>query len=329
MNNNSRLADFLLPDTPFFISTFYQFVKVADPEKTKQTLMEKAQELQILGLIILGQEGFNTTCSSQSQESLNQWKEFIKTHFNISQLNEKNSKSDKPPFLRFSIKIRDEIVTTGRTDLYLPTEKQNHNHHLTPEEWDQVMEQERDNIVIIDTRNWYEYEIGSFNSALNPNIEKFTEFPRHFQEQNISPDKKILIFCTGGIRCEKGILELQEKGYKNVFQLEGGILNYFEKRPHRNFWGECFVFDNRVAVTQELKPSEKYTLCPHCGQPASLKKDCLRCDTEFQICEKCSILENKKDTCSKNCSFQWDRFKKKGARQEPPYSQVIKKFKNT
>ncbi|MFN9067742.1 MAG: rhodanese-like domain-containing protein, partial [Bdellovibrionales bacterium] len=255
MNKNSKVADYLRRDTPFFISTFYQFIKIEDPEITKQKLLKKAEELQILGLLILGHEGFNTTCSSQSEAALIQWKDFIKKELGLSQLNEKNSQSDTPPFLRFSIKIRDEIVTTGRKDLHLPTEKQNHNHHLSPEEWDRVMEEELDNVVIIDTRNWYEYEIGSFQGALNPNIEKFTEFPRYFEEQNISPDKKILIFCTGGIRCEKGILELQEKGYKNVFQLEGGILNYLEKRPNKKFWGECFVFDNRVAVTQELKPS--------------------------------------------------------------------------
>lgn len=325
MNQNTRLADFLLPDTPFFISTFYQFTPVNELETTRLKLIEKAKELKILGLLILGHEGFNTTCSAQSEESLSAWKDFLKTMFSVPHLNNKDSKSDKPPFLRFSVKIREEIVTTGRTDLHLQPDLQNHNFHLSPKDWEKMMLKE--NTVVIDTRNWYEYQIGTFDGALNPNIEKFTEFPKYFEEQNISPDKNIMIFCTGGIRCEKGILELQERGYKNVYQLEGGILNYLKERPNQKFKGECFVFDNRVAVDQEMQPSKTYTLCPHCGQPAQIKLDCVRCDTEFQICESCQKIDTKKDTCSKNCAFQWNRFKKKGARQEPPYLQAIRKFK--
>jgi UPF0176 protein len=324
--NGSTVADFLRPDTPFFISSFYQFIKVANPSQAKVRLEEKARELQVLGLLILGHEGFNTTCSTQSAESLEAWKSFIKTEFGLKSLNDKDSQSTKPPFLRFSIKIREEIVTTGRTDLHLDSALQNQNHHLSPADWDKMMSDP--DTVIIDTRNWYEYKVGTFEGALNPNIEKFTEFPKYFAEQSISPDKKIMIFCTGGIRCEKGILELQEKGFQNVYQLEGGILNYLKQRPHQKFKGECFVFDNRVAVDQNLQPSQTYTLCPHCGQPAHTKKTCVRCDSEYQICSACVEIDLKKDMCSKNCTFQWNRHKKKGAQQLAPYTQIVKKFKS-
>jgi len=326
-SSNSFLAEKTAP-TQFFISTFYHFVEVNDPEAFKRELQTKAQELNIKGLIIIGREGFNTTSSAVSPQSLEAWKAFFRERFSLSGLNNKDSISDKPPFLRFTVKVRPEIVTTGRADLHLDSQRVGHNAHLSPEEWDRVLKEERDQVVLIDTRNWYEYNIGTFRGALNPNIEKFTEFPEYFEKQNIEKDQKILIFCTGGIRCEKGILELQEKGYNNVYQLEGGILKYLEKKPHQEFEGECFVFDNRVAVDQELRPSTTYKFCPHCGQPAKLQKECVRCDTPYLICEACAQLEVKKDTCSKNCAHQWSvRPQKKGARQEAPYERELQKWK--
>ncbi len=313
----------------YFVSTFYYFTPIEDPEAFKIELKQKAQEMDIKGLIIIGHEGFNTTSSSDSREKLEAWKSYFKTRFQLAELNNKDSACDKIPFLRFSVKVRPEIVTTGRPDLHLESNKVGHNHHLSPSEWDRVMKEERDQIVIIDTRNWYEYDIGTFKGALNPNIEKFTEFPQYFENQKIDKNQKILIFCTGGIRCEKGILELQERGYDNVYQLEGGILKYLEEKPHQEFEGECFVFDNRVAVDQSLQPSEKYKLCPHCGQPAAIKRECVRCDTEFLICDKCVELETKKDTCSKNCAHQWTvRPNKKGPHQLRPYELMIKPQKN-
>ena len=135
-----------------------------------------------------------------------------------------------------------------------------------------------------------------------------------------------MIFCTGGIRCEKGILELQEKGYDNVYQLDGGILKYIEEKPNQEFVGECFVFDNRVAVDQELKPTQVYKFCPHCGQPGSVKKVCVRCDTDYQICDKCIEIQVKKDTCSKNCANQWEaRPNRKGNHQFRPHELAEKK----
>ena len=322
------VADILLPDTPFFITSFYQFIEISDPDSFRLTLLEKANELKILGLIILGKEGFNATTCCQNKDDFETWKKFFKDTFNLQALNNKDSESNQPPFLRLSIKVKPEIVTTGRTDLKLATEKQNQNFHLSPDQWEKVLQEEAGDVVVIDTRNWYEYQLGTFKGAQNPNIEKFTEFPDYFKKQNIPPEKKILIFCTGGIRCEKGILELQEEGYKNVYQLEGGILNYLKEKPHKSFTGECFVFDNRVAVDQDLKPSKTYKLCPHCGQPAAQKLQCIRCDHDYIICEACVQIEVKKDTCSKNCAFQWNRHKKKGPRQEAPYSEIIKKLKN-
>lgn len=291
-----------LENTPkYYLTAYYRFLKLDDVEAIKTQLENKAEELEIRGLVILGTEGFNSTVSGKSPEALQAWKNFISEFFKVDNVNFKDSESEKSPFRRFKVKIRDEIVTTGIPGIMPP---EGINHHLTPTEWNQVLKEEKD-WVMIDTRNWYEYQIGTFKGALNPDIEKFTDFPEYIEAQGISKYKKMLIFCTGGIRCEKGILELQKQGYDNVFQLEGGILNYLKEYPNDQYEGECFVFDHRVAVDQNLQPSKKFGLCPHCGQPSTIDIECKRCDTHALICEHCIEIQYAKDTCSRDCAYQW------------------------
>lgn len=289
----------------YHIAAFYQFLHLTPPqydlEKIKNDLCEYAEKNSIKGLVILGPEGINSTSAAYSEKTMSNYKQFLLNYFQLEKMNFKDSYSEKAPFKKYVVKLREEIVTLGTPELF-PESTQ--NHHLTPTQWNEVMKNEKD-YVIIDTRNWYEYKIGTFKGSLNPNIEKFTEFPEYLEQQKIDKDKKMLIFCTGGIRCEKGILELQRQGYKNVYQLEGGILKYLEEYPQDQFEGECFVFDHRVAVDQKLQPTQKYGLCPHCGQPSQIEIHCKRCDFETLICEDCSKLDWKKDTCSKNCAYQY------------------------
>ncbi len=286
----------------FYISTFYKFTKLNDLEKIKTDLESLAENTATRGLIILGHEGFNATVSSLTEERLAQFKDGLTKYFKSPELMFKDSISHVSPFRRFKVKIRDEIVTLGTPELFPP---EGINHHLTPSQWNDVMKNE-DDYVMIDTRNWYETKIGTFKGAVNPMTDQFTEFPQFMESQSIAKDKKVLIFCTGGIRCEKGILELQRKGYKNVFQLHGGILNYIKEYPNDQFEGECFVFDHRVAVDQKLEPTKNYKLCPHCGQPGATPVECKRCDTQTCICEDCHHLEWKKETCSKNCAYHYE-----------------------
>jgi UPF0176 protein len=300
----------------YHISAFYHFTPLQNLESIKGELEATAERLSIRGLLILGTEGINTTCAAESLNALDEYKAWVLDFFKTDAIVFKDSKSDRPPFRRYKVKIREEIVTTGLPGVMPPAGK---NHHLSPEEWNRVLKEESD-FVMIDTRNWYEYKIGTFRGALNPDIEKFTDFPAFIEGQGISKDKKMLIFCTGGIRCEKGILELQNQGYQKVYQLEGGILNYLSRFPEDQFEGECFVFDHRVAVDQNLEPSKKYVLCPHCGQPGNTMVVCKRCDHEDRICETCAGLDFKKDTCSKNCAHQWELNPgKKGQRQLLPF----------
>ncbi len=285
-------------------------------EQIQQELEEKALALGIRGLVILGSEGFNSTVAAPSEESFHTFKSWIQSRFQAPDLIFKNSFAPTMPFRRFKVKIRQEIVTLGTPELKPDTAN---NHHLTPSQWNQVLTEESD-FLLIDTRNWYETKVGTFKGAINPGIDQFTDFPQWLESQSYPKDKKMLIFCTGGIRCEKGILELQRKGYDNVFQLEGGILKYIEERPNDQFEGECFVFDHRVAVNQSLQPSTRFKLCPHCGQPAATPISCQRCDTPAMICEDCVQKIWIKETCSKNCAHHLELHpERKGARQIQPF----------
>lgn len=295
----------------YYVSTFYNFQKLNDPQTVKNDLVAKAKELNVKGLIITGTEGFNSTISCESESGFQQFKEFIQSYFQVPHLFFKDSTSSVDPFRRFVVKIRDEIVTLGTPELVPNPEK---NHHLTPQEWNDVLKKESD-YLLIDTRNWYETQIGTFKGAVNPGIDKFTEFPEFVEKNQIPKDKKMLIFCTGGIRCEKGILELQRQGFDNVYQLEGGIINYLKEFPNDQYEGECFVFDHRVALDQNLNESKIYGLCPHCGQPAKQEITCSRCDHHQHVCDQCLKLEFKKETCSKNCAYQLEHHPKRKIKQ--------------
>lgn len=286
----------------FLIATFYRFSPIQREQllEIKDRLITKAESLGVKGLVIMGTEGLNTTIAAP-KDSLETYIQFVSSMKGFDNLSIKYSTAEVLPFRRFKVQIREEIVTLNRPDL-LPNEKD--PSHLTPEEWNNVIKKEQD-YILIDTRNWYETEIGKFKNALTPPITEFTDFPKWLETQNIPKEKKVLIYCTGGIRCEKAQVEMKEHGYNNVFQLKDGILNYIEKFPEDQFEGECFVFDHRVALDQNLKPSTVFDLCPHCGQPSKNEITCIKCDSNAKVCERCLAQDKKFSTCSKNCAHHF------------------------
>ncbi len=305
----------------FTIKTFYAFSPLSESSlaNMSQMLAQKAAETNIIGLMILGKEGFNTTLASTNESALDEFILEIKTVIGIVETSLiKKSSSDKRPFRRFDVKVRDEIVTFERAE-FVP---KGEHRHLSPADWNTYLD--RDDVVVIDTRNYYETEIGKFKNALDFEIEEFVEFSDKIKTLDTDREKPHLIYCTGGIRCEKAIYEMEAQGFKNVFQLEGGILNYLEQYPDKNFDGECFVFDSRVAVDQKLQPSQQYSLCPHCGDISSEAQDCLKCDHHFLLCKKClekSAEDTTLKTCSKNCRHHYKlRPDRKGPHQKQFYT---------
>lgn len=285
----------------YAVTTFYKFMPLG-PDKLvglKEALEAKAAILGIFGLTLIAPEGVNATVSG-SDKGIAAYKEFITGRF--GNMNFKDSQADRQPFKRFKVKIKEEIVQLKRTDV-VPSGQE---PHVSPEEWDKLMEQ--DDIVLIDVRNWYEAKLGTFKKAINPKTWQFSNFPRWLQKADIPKEKKIGIFCTGGIRCEKAAVAMKEQGYEHVYQLDGGILNYIEQRPHRNFEGDCFVFDHRVAVGQNLKPSTRYGLCTSCGNGGWIGHVCEECGSGFKMCDDCAAAAPIA-LCSKNCRYHFERSK--------------------
>jgi UPF0176 protein len=249
-------------------------------------------------------------CTVSATDRLPQFIESIENETAIGKVEVKWSTSEIRPFRRFKVTLRDEIVTIGNENL---VPKGSH-HHISPEEWEKSLHDPE--VVVIDTRNWYETQVGKFKNAIELPIKEFTEFGSAIEKLALPKEKKVLMYCTGGIRCEKAILEMERQGYGNVHQLEGGILNYLEKFPNKSWEGECFVFDHRVAVDQNLKPSKVYSLCAHCGQPSVNAFACLRCEAPAHTCDSCLNEGEYMKTCSKNCAHHYKVRPGKGRRQE-------------
>lgn len=281
------------------VTTFYQFFPI--PEDTLEGIkidllnLDGAQKTR--GLIILAHEGINSTLAGPEEE-LDQYVSSLNKYFSID-VQQKTSWADHPGFHELKVKIRPEIVTLKRPG-QVPKDK---TYHLSPAEWNRTLKEE--DVVCIDTRNDYETRIGKFKKAIDPKIKEFTQFPEYLKQAKIEQDKKILIYCTGGIRCEKAILDMHEQGYKNVYQLDGGILNYLKEFPNDEYSGECFVFDYRVAVDQELQPTKTFNLCVHCGDPTDHQVACLQCHTKDYVCPECIEKDPAKETCSKNCAHHY------------------------
>lgn len=275
------------------IAAFYAFVPVSAEQlpALQAELKQFGAARNMRGLVLLAEEGINgTVCGTP--EVIAEWKALITQKFGEMRFND--SAADELVFPRWMVKIREEIVGLKQKDVHPNGE----HRHLSPQEWHAMMEQE--DVIIIDTRNTYETDIGTFENAVDPRIQTFQEFADYAANANLPKNKKILMCCTGGIRCEKAIIEMEKHGYTDVYQLKGGILSYMREFPEGKFNGECFVFDHRVAVGKNLAPSTRYALCPHCGDPGDQSLSCVQCNNDCKVCARC-MKEDHCKTCSKDC----------------------------
>ena len=280
------------------VSAFYKFIAIEGNRLSavREQLEGFAEATGLKGLAVLGCEGINATVAA-SAEVIEKFEIFLPEIFGGAEFIFKHSNAEKIPFARFKVDVRPEIVTIKNADISAQESK---GTYLTPQEWHAALSSDP-NIVLVDTRNDYETDIGVFEGAIDPRIRKFSDFGKYVEEQGLPKDKKLFLYCTGGIRCEKAVPEVKRLGYDNVYQLEGGILKYLEEFPDGHFKGECFVFDHRVAVDANLRPTSTYKLCPHCGNPSKDSLDCVRCGTHAPVCHRCAERSDLK-TCSKNCA---------------------------
>ena len=245
------------------ICALYKFTRLDDFEEIQGPLKLFLDSLNIRGTLLLAREGVNGTIAGDN-DSIMKSLDYLQKDKRLVGLEYKFSYSEKPPFKRLKVKLKKEIVTLGVSNID-PTFSS--GTYVKPADWNELINDP--DVVLIDTRNNYEFEIGSFKGSINPNTETFREFPA-YTKNNLEKyrDKKIAMFCTGGIRCEKSTAYLKSKGFENVFHLQGGILKYLEEvKENESLWeGECFVFDDRVAVKHNLELG-KYDQCHACRFP--------------------------------------------------------------
>ena len=284
--------------TSLHVSSFYKFFPVSGEELSvkKLSLESRAARSEVRGLLILAEEGCNGTISG-TFEAVRFFEQSLPILFGNSGWEFKRAQAIRQPFKDFRVKVRSEICTT-RAGVDASQSK----NHLKPSEWHEQLTEEKD-VFVLDVRNQYETSLGKFRNAIVPKINHFSEFAAAVEKLGIPKDKKVLMYCTGGIRCEKASVAMAEQGYEHVYQLQGGILNYLEQFPHREFEGECFVFDGRVAVDQNLYPTRTWKFCPHCGQPGKETICCVSCGEEAVICEACSQAAERL-TCSHDCRYK-------------------------
>ena len=283
------------------IVSFYRFTPFSKQNLKiiHETLTKKGKEKEIVGLILLSKEGINATLSGK-EESIDNYLSTLEKATNINDFFYKKSPSSIPAFKQLRIKIKKEIITFGKKNISADFGF----HNLEPDEWESMLNEKQ--ITILDIRNDYEVEVGQFKNAQVLDLKEFSEFPKKLKSVTLPKEQKTLLYCTGGIRCEKAIIEMQKQGFKELYQLKGGILNYLKWFPQRSFEGECFVFDHRVAVDQKLKPSKKYSLCPHCGQAAEEAINCMHCGKKAKVCKHCLKKQiSHLKTCTKNCAYHF------------------------
>jgi UPF0176 protein len=247
------------------VATFYKFVTVEDCQALQRSLQSRCDDLAIQGTILLASEGINATLSG-TDAAITQLLNELRSDGRFTDLTAKFSTAEAHPFGRLKVKIKREIVTLGQPEAD-PTEQV--GTYVAPTEWNRVISDP--NVVLVDARNDYEVNIGTFKGAVNPHTESFRELPDYLTS-HLDPQKhpKVAMFCTGGIRCEKATAYLLKQGFQEVYHLQGGILKYLEEVPEpESLWeGECFVFDERVAVRHGLQPGS-HELCYACGNPVS------------------------------------------------------------
>ena len=249
----------------FKVFGFYKFVQVKSLKKNQVFLQKFLNSNHIRGTIIIATEGLNGTISGKIKD-INKTIKKLKSLFLFKQFDSSNkSKSKFQPFHKPKVKIKKEIVPMNLT---INSKERNMKTHLDPKDWNRLIKNK--DTHIIDTRKPFEYEIGTFKRSVNPNVTNFRDFPKYLNK--LKKNKPVAMFCTGGIRCEKTSVYLKKKGFKNIYQLNGGILNYLNKiKKNESLWkGECFVFDNRISLKHGLKLGS-YSMCSGCRMPISPK----------------------------------------------------------
>ena len=275
----------------FTIFGFYKFKKIKFLKKNKSLFQKEIFKNNVKGTIILSTEGINGTIAGK-KDDISKIIKILKKQFRLKDFDSKNmSQSHFQPFHKGKIKIKNEVVPLG---LKINSKNKKLNRYIFGKSWNKLISNKE--TLVLDARKPFEYDVGTFKNSINPNIQNFRDFPKYLKK--LKKNQPIAMFCTGGIRCEKASVYLENKGYNNIYQLKGGILNYLKKTdPKKSLWkGECFVFDNRISLKHGLKIGS-YSMCSGCRKPISLKDKRSKKYEEGVSCPNCydNLTKTQKD----------------------------------
>lgn len=256
----------------YLVAALYHFVELDDYTSMREPLEAFCAQHGVIGTLLLAREGINGTIAG-SEEGVRAVLDYLRSDTRLQSLVHKEAWATVMPFYRLKVKLKKEIVTLGVPDLKTAEMV---GEYVTPENWNRLIQDP--DVVLVDTRNDYEVGIGTFKNAVNPKTDSFSEFPKWVEEQRkeggvLAGKPKVAMFCTGGIRCEKSTAYMRSQGFDEVYHLQGGILKYLEEVPEEDsLWeGDCFVFDERVAVGHGLKQGD-YEFCRACRMPLTAQE---------------------------------------------------------
>lgn len=276
---------------------YYNFEPIADPGTFCENHKKELKSLGLKGRVYIGSEGINGTLGG-TPEQIEKYKQYLRSIKGFEDTEFKTDENDTIPFAKLVCKVREELVAIHMDGL----NPENGGNYLEPEEWRKVMENE-DDYVMIDVRNNYESKVGHFDGAITPDLDNFYEFPQWLDatEKEIPKEKKVLMYCTGGIRCEKFSVLMKEKGWKDVNQLHGGILKYAKEEGGKHFKGKCFVFDDRLVVPVNKDSLQPIARCEITGKPADSYINCanMECNKLFVCSEEGAKMMD--GCCSEEC----------------------------
>lgn len=276
---------------------YYQYVPIADPAQFREQHYALCKQLQLKGRVLIGSEGINGTVAG-SMEATEQYKQALRDDDRFKAIQFKENQYQVNPFPKLKVTVRKEIVTLGVEG----ADPQNSGQHLTPEQWHALAQQK--DVVILDGRNNFEAAIGKFKNAITPDIEFFRDFPDWVQQNKPKlENKKVLMYCTGGIRCERASALLKEEGIQEVYQLDGGIINYGKHIPNGLWEGSCYVFDERAKVqVNDDAHHQIISQCLFCDTKTDVYYNCsnVKCNKMILLCDVC--LDKSNMACSEDCS---------------------------
>ncbi len=287
------------------IFLFYKFQEIKDPGWFVRKHKRFCGELGVLGKVLVAREGVNGSISG-NKEQVEKYKEFLGNFPGFSDVIFKEELGTSHPFKKMIVKVREEIVS-----LHKDVDMTKKGKYVSPKEFLKLYDN-NDEIIILDARNDYEYKLGRFKNALNPDIKTFRQFPefvKKFKKENGNDvkKKKIVMYCTGGIRCEKASAYMEDQGFENVYQLEGGIINFCQQLPNTAWEGKCFVFDKRL-MTNINQNNEAISECVSCNKISDLQRNCkyFECDALVVQCIECQEKLHK--CCSKECMHKFLKY---------------------